>query len=349
MRKKALLLLAFACFCAGCGEEAKVDELPPLVKTVVIGKDTAISEREYTGKVVSRYETPLSFQVSGEINGRYVNQGSLVSAGDVLMTVSKRDTFPGVDIAAADATAKRAEAELAAVNLNRYRELYAANAIPKAQLDEAEARADATNAALKAAEANLTKAGNANDYTKLIAPMTGVITSVNAEIGQIAAAGAPVVMMADTHNLEVEIDLPEIEYSSITTGQNAIVRFYGIDGDFPASVREITPAANEYSRTYRVRLSLSSIPKQIVLGRSATVSFGQKNITYAIPLSAIDGEGDNTFCWVIENNRVHKQPVKVAIGENNTANVTLPEGVAIVAAGVHLLTENMEVRRDDVR
>ncbi len=349
MKKKALLLLAIAYLCAGCGEEAKVEELPPLVKTLVIGKDTAISEREYTGKVVSRYETPLSFQVSGEINGRYVNQGSFVNAGEVLMTLSKRDTFPGVDIAAADVAAKRAEAELAAVNLNRYKELYAANAIPKSQLDETEARADATNAALKAAEANLIKAGNANDYTKLIAPMNGVITSVTAEIGQIAAAGAPVLTIADTNNLEIEIDLPEIEYSSITTRQNAIVSFYGVDGDFPASVREITPAANAESRTYCVRLSLYSIPQNIVLGRSATVSFSQKNITYTIPLSAIDGEGDNTFCWVIENNRVHKRPIKVTIGENNTANVNLPEGLAIVAAGIHLLTENMEVRRDDVR
>ena len=334
MKQKALFLLAVAFFCAGCGEEAKIDELPPLVKTVVIGKDTAQSERKYTGRVVSRYETPLSFQISGEINGRFVDQGSIVSAGDTLMTVSQRDTFTGVDAAAADVTAKRTEAELAAVNLNRYKELYAANAIPKSQLDEIEARAEATNAALRAAEANLTKAGNANNYTKLIAPMNGVITSVNAEIGQITAAGAPVVTIADTDTLEVEMDLPETQYSSITTGQNASVKFYGAEGDFPATVREITPAANAASRTYRVRLSLSLIPANIVIGRSATVAFSQNSISSTIPLSAIDGEGDNTFCWVIEN---------------NTANVTLPEGAAIVAAGIHLLTENMEVRRDDVR
>lgn len=349
MRKKALFLLAVACLFAGCGEEAKTEDLPPLVKTIVIGKGTAVSEREYTGKVVSRFESPLSFQVSGEINGRFINQGSVVNAGDTLMTISQRDTFPGVDMAAADVVAKRAEAELAAVNLKRYRELYEANAIPKSQLDEAEARADATHAALKAAEANLTKAGNANNYTKLISPMNGVITSVNAEIGQIAAAGAPVVTIADTDALEVEIDLPETEYSSITEGQNAVVRFYGAEGDFPAAVREITPAANAASRTYRVRLSLSSIPPDILIGRTATVAFGKKSATSTIPLSAIDGEGENTFCWVIENNRVHKTPVKVAIGENNAANVNLPEGAAIVAAGVHLLTENMEVRRDDVR
>lgn len=347
--KKLLLLFCITLMLAGCGEEAAKEPPPPLVKTLVIGKENTSNAFVYTGKVVSRYETPLSFQVAGEINGRFVDPGSVVKAGDTLMTINTRDTSASVNAAASDVAAKRAEAELAAVNLKRYKELYAANAVPKSALDEMQTKAEATKAALNAAEANLAKARNSNSYTNLVAPMDGVVTSVSAETGQIAAAGSPVATIADPNALEVEMDLPEVQFPYVSEGMQAIAEFYGIKGEFPTVVREISPMANAASRTYRIRLSLFEIPQGLALGRSAKIQYDFQRIKSQIPLSAIDGEGNNTFCWVVEDNKVRKMPVKVEIGENNTANAELPEGTVLVAAGIHLLKDNMEVRRDDAK
>lgn len=347
--KKLALLFCLSLLIAGCGEEAKKEESPPLVKTLVIGRETTSSAHVYTGKIVSRYETPLSFQVAGEINGRFIDPGAVVHSGDTLMTINTRDTSANVEAAEADVAAKRAEASLAAVNLKRYKELYAADAAPKSALDEMQTRADATRAALEAAEANLIRAKNSNNYTNLVAPMDGVITTVNAEIGQIVAAGSPVATIADPNAFEVETQLPEAQFPHVTEGMPAFAEFYGIEGKFPAVVREISPQANQESRTYRIRLSLSEIPQGLALGRSAKIEYDQKQVNSVIPLSAIDGKGDDTFCWVIEDNKVHKRKVKVRPGENNMAIVELPKGTTIVTAGIHLLTENMEIRRDDAK
>lgn len=347
--KKLFFLLFITIFISGCGDEPAKEELPPLVRVMIVGKSETEEERNYTGQVVSRYETPLSFQVSGEINARFVNQGDFVRKGDALMTINTRDTVENVNAAAADVAAKRAESELAAVNLTRYEELYAANAVPKSALDEAITKANATRAALNAAEANLTRAQNANDYTNLLAPMDGVVVSVKAETGQVAAAGSPVLILADTNALEAEMYLPEAEFASVAENIPAMVEFYGVDGNFPATVREITPAANAQSRAYRVRLALTDIPPSLTIGKSVKIKFKRANITANIPLSAIDHNGSDTFCWVVEDGRAKKKAVSVSVGENNTANVNLPAGTAIITAGIHLLKENMEVRRDDVK
>lgn len=346
---RVIALLIITIIISGCGSNEKAEELPPLVRVTEVGGSNGAVANEYAGKVVSRYETPLSFQVGGKISARYADAGTVAKKGDLIMSLNRDDTAASVDAAMADVNAKRAESELARINLTRAEELFNAAAIAKSQLDDAKTRAEANAAALNAAIANLTRARNANDYTNLTAPMDGVITSVTGEVGQITQAGAVVATIADNAALEAEIDLPETEFSSVFEGMPAECSFYGIDGTFQGTVREISPYANSVSRTYRLRISVHAPPNGLTLGRSAKIRFNRPQTKATVPLTAIDSDDNGSFCWVVEEGRVHRRYVTLEIGENNTAKVNLDKGAAVVTAGIHLLKENMAVRRDDVK
>ena len=91
---------------AGCGKTAE-PEKAQLVKTETVGAQTGAAAFEYTGTVKGRYESKLAFQVGGRITARNVQLGSIVHAGDVLMTVNPQDVEQGVTKAQAAVTAGR--------------------------------------------------------------------------------------------------------------------------------------------------------------------------------------------------------------------------------------------------
>ncbi|MBO6178386.1 MAG: efflux RND transporter periplasmic adaptor subunit [Selenomonadaceae bacterium] len=340
----SLCLSAAIILLSGCGEEKANKDEPPLVRTMVAFEKDAVSSKEYAARVVSRHEVNLSFQVGGEISGRYVDPGKFVRAGETLMTINPRDVAANTQTAAAEVEARRVEAELAEVNAKRYRELYREGAAAKAVLDEYETRAKAAKSALEAAMGNLQRAHNAGDYVDLKAPADGVVSAVAVDRGQIVAAGSPVLTLADIDELELEIDLPETEFANVKVGDTASCEFFGIEGEYALTVREITPAANTASRTFKARLSILNPPASVALGKSAKVRFKTAAKAVEIPLGAIDKENGELACWVVEEGKAHKRIIKAEVGENNSAKAELPAGTVVITAGIHLLKEGMEVR-----
>jgi multidrug efflux pump subunit AcrA (membrane-fusion protein) len=91
-----------------------------------------------------------------------------------------------------------------------------------------------------------------------------VITSENADTGQVVSAGQAVYGLAWSGDIDVTLDAAASDLGRIAVGQTASVTFPALPGRrFDARVREITPAADPQSRTYRVKLTLTQ-PGQVV-------------------------------------------------------------------------------------
>lgn len=159
----------------------------PLVRTATINAAGAAQNYTYSGEVRGRYESQLAFQVGGKIIKRYVELGSAVKAGDVLMQIDPRDVQQTVNSALAQVYAAESRLKLAESNLNRY--LYAQNAISRAQLDQYQNAYDAAVAAARQASAQYAQGANQLDYSLLYADKPGVIASISAEAGQVVSAG----------------------------------------------------------------------------------------------------------------------------------------------------------------
>ena len=105
------------------------------------------------------------------------------------------------------------------------------------------------------------------EYNTLAADHDGVITSENADTGQVVSAGQAVYGLAWSGDMDVTLDAAASDLGRISIGQAANVTFPALPGrGFDARVREITPAADPQSRTYRVKLTLTQPGRPCGLG-----------------------------------------------------------------------------------
>lgn len=336
---------------SGCGKEkAKTMDIPT-VKTQTITMGRAGSGAAYAGEVKGRYESQLAFQVGGRIASRNVELGSKVKAGDILLQLDPKDVTENVNIGAAQVAAAKAQLDLAATNMERYRQLYEQEAVSAAQYDQYKTNYDAALASYKQAEAQYAQSGNALGYTKLTADGDGVISAINAETGQVVAAGQSVVTLVKTDDLEVEINIPENRLSQATIGMPVQVALWALEGvNVKGTIREVSPMADPVARTYKVRISLLEPPPTLRLGMTASVAdFGMTTGETAIliPLTAVYQTGNKPQVWLVREDAVYLQDIVIDKFSDNQVKVTngLKDGDVIVTAGVHKLHEGQQVHQ----
>ena len=340
-----LILAAALAALTGCGTDAAKEAPPPLVRTVTVG-DAAASEGGYTGTVRGRYETRLAFQVGGQILSRNVNVGAHVRAGDVLMVIDARDVQQQANATNAAAQAARSRYELARTERARYEQLYAAQAISEAMLDQYRTNERAAEAAYRQAVAQDTASHNALGYTNLVAGADGVISNITAEEGQIIAAGQTVMTLTQEGEREIEIAVPESRLAEVAVGMPAAVSLWANSAAYTGTVRELSPVPDAASRTYTARIALTDAPADLPLGMTARVRLGAAAAAgIVIPLSALYQTDDAAQVYVVEDGAVHLQPVAVTAFRDSDAVVTgLAPGAVVVTAGVHQLHDGEKVR-----
>ena len=355
-----LCILTLLLSLAGCGSEETAEEKDPLVKTQTVSLGASGAEGTYPGTVKGRYETNMSFQVGGRILQRYVQAGDQVHAGDVLMSIDTRDVQQQANQANAQVSAATAQLELARSNLRRYSTLHSQDAVPASVLDQYQTAYDAAQASYEQAVAAANQSQNAMGYTNLVAASDGVISAVNAEAGQVVAAGQTVATLVQSQELEVEINVPESRIANLSIGQEASCAFWSLnDQKVAGTIREISPMADKTAGTYRVRISLPQPPQGLYLGMTATIGISgnstvgnqpaqEGNNNFALlPLSAIYQTGEQPNVWLVDkdNLTLSLKPVQVeSFGKDQVRVQGLSQGDIVVTAGVHKLREGTKVR-----
>lgn len=330
--------------------QAAVEDIP-LVRTAVIGAVNAPQDYTYSGEVRGRYESQLAFQVTGKIIKRNVDLGNAVKAGDILMQIDPRDLQQTVNSTSAQVYSTESQLKLAESNLYRYRQLYAQNAISRAQLDQYENAYEVAQANVRQATAQYAQGSNQLDYSLLYADKDGVIAAITAEAGQVVSAGQTVITLVQDGEREIEISVPENRIEEIRGAQSLTVTFWALPQvTLEGKVREIAPMADATTRTYKVRISLVNPPPQIKLGMTAEVSLagaGSSNqAATMVPLAAIYQTNDTPHVWVIADHVATLRPVQIGSFGNAQVQIVagLKSGETIVTAGVHKLREGQTVR-----
>lgn len=359
-QKKLLYTLAAAALCLSAiwlwqahNQLAAPAAASPLVCTAVAGTGTGTASLTYAGEVRGRYEIQLAFQVSGRIIKRNVQLGSAVQAGDVLFEIDPRDIQQTVTSGSAQVYSAQSQLKLAENNLQRYRQLYAQNAISRAQLDQYENAYELAQAAVQQAAAQYSQSANQLDYSLLRADAAGVIAVLHAEAGQVVSAGQTVVTIVRDGEREVEISVPENRLEELRQATQLSVSFWALPGvTVSGQVREIAPMATPTTRTYQVRIRLLNPPPAVKLGMTATVTVTSPEAPntqlISVPLTAIYQTKDTPGVWVVTDSAAHFRPVSIVTLSSNQAQVTgLLPGETFITAGVHKLYEGQQVRLPD--
>ncbi|HCE09720.1 MAG TPA: efflux transporter periplasmic adaptor subunit, partial [Oxalobacteraceae bacterium] len=135
------------------------------------------------------------------------------------------------------------------------------NFVSQAVLDGKETAFKAAQASYEQAAAGYQNQSNQAGYTTLVSDVDGVVTSIDAEVGQVVAAGAPVVRVADLGEKEIVIGIPEDKVNTLRQITDVRVRIWANpNGIIPGKIREISPIADPATRTFTAKVSIPTAP-----------------------------------------------------------------------------------------
>lgn len=354
------MTLLAALLLAACGRPEPVAEPVRAVKLLTVGVDGVHQAPEFAGEVRARVESRLGFRVGGKLLERPAEVGQAVRAGQLLAQLDPQDLALASQAAQAQVSAAQTQRDLAAADFRRYQELRDKGFISSAELERRQAQLDAAEAAWRQVRAQAAVQGNQAGYSRLVADAAGVVVGVDAEVGQVVAAGAPVVRLARDGARDVVFAVPEGLVARVRPGVLAQVRL-GAAGSaaeaatWQASVREVAASADPVTRTYAVKLALPA-DAQVPLGATAYVRLapqeGQAPAAIRLPTSALmrgEGSGASSTVWVFDpaTSTVQLRPVVVAGADGNALLIAdgLRPGEAVVATGVHVLAPGQKVAR----
>ncbi|MFZ6873043.1 efflux RND transporter periplasmic adaptor subunit [Undibacterium sp. Di27W] len=341
-------ILASATLLLACSKPVdKTEDIRP-VRTITLASSNIDVNAELPGEVRPRIESRLGFRVPGKIVVRKVDAGTLVKRGQVLMQLDPQDLALAQVQAKAGLSAAESNRDLARAELKRYQELRAKNFVAAAVLDGKEVAYKSAQSTYEQALAGYKNQSNQSSYTSLVADVDGVVTGIDAEVGQVVAAGTPVVRVAQLGALDVVVGIPEDKINSIRQMTDVNVRLWANPGQsIPGKLRELSPIADAVTRTYTAKVSLSGDNKDVQLGMTAYVSFNAKNPNNAIkvPLTALFQEKNATSVWVVESGVVRLVPVQLAgsSGEEALLAGGVKPGQVVVTAGANLLKNGQKV------
>jgi membrane fusion protein, multidrug efflux system len=342
--------LALVLLLAACSKPAPSEEPLRAVKVMVVAADGIHSGFEYAAEVRPRTESRLGFRVNGKLLRRMVDVGQHVNAGQALAQLDAQDYKLSVDAAKAQLAAAVANRDLAASDFKRYKDLRDQNFISAAELERRDVALKAAQSQVEQAQAQLSAQGNQSAYTTLVADAAGVVTSTDAEPGQVLAAGTPVVRIAQDGARDVVFSVPEDKVSQVKLGSDVEVRMWAGNAVYQGKVREVSASADPITRTFAIKVALVSAD---VLPLGTTVSVVPRALDRSgpavikLPTTALQHDGKAVAVWVLDraSMTVRLQPIVIATADGNDVVIQtgLQPGMEVVVAGVHVLSPGQKV------
>lgn len=228
-------------------------------------------------------------------------------------------------------------------NLNTYKA-----ALRKAESDLNLLKSGSDPEDIRAQEAKVRDAEATLATYQIVSPINGIVTKQDAKAGEIAYANTEVVSVISDSAFEIEINVPELDITSIKKGNKAKITFdaYGDDVSFEGSVSSVDPAETLVDNvpTYKVKVSLNSSDDRIKSGLTANIYIEtiSKTNVILLPSKAIKSESQKKYVDVLRDNgdRERKQ---ISIGiRGDTGEVEVVSGLEV---GEKIIISNANPQR----
>jgi len=336
------------------------------VRTVVLAQHSPSEQNTvYPAELRARHESRLGFRLAGKLVARQVQAGDRVVAGQILARLDPTETAPQTAAAKAQLLGAETDLKLAQIDLQRLIDLRSKGFVSEAQVDRQRAAYDAAKARLEAAQAQLAQAGNTVEFQVIRADAPGVVVGLDAELGQVIAAGQSVVRVARDGEREALVYLPEAKMPGLALGQTWSVWLASESSSdakrFPAVIREISPLAEPGTRTFAVRLAMTGAVGALPLGISLQAqAVGQRSAVptddFLTPATALYSRDGKTYVWKVDERSAtvklvavtvvgfSDQGVRLKASNPQDALAGLSAGDRVVTAGVHFLREGQKIR-----
>jgi len=364
LQRKSAVIFALAAFAVaatallvvtGCGKkkEEPASEMVRPVKTFKLANTTGQRTIELPGETKAIKEAMLAFEVNGRISELPVKEGDVVKAGQLLARLDQREMKSNLDSALANREAAKSKFERATI-------LNAKRALSDRELESAKREYEVSVAKLDQAQKNF-------EDTTLKADFNGVIARILVKQFENVAAKANVMVLQDTSEIEVVINVPEsrvalwnpnVTFDQLTERAKPVIELTATPGRrFPARITEAARTADPATRTYQVKLAFVPPDDLTVLPGMTAKVIAQVNPDTAgargaipVPSNALGSDPDGkAFVWRLDPGTMTVTKVPVTIGQASGSMVEvsgeLNTADEIVISGVRQLQPGMKIRR----
>jgi RND family efflux transporter MFP subunit len=352
---------------------------PVIVRTILVQAPASGGEKTLlnaSGYVTARREATVSSKVTGKVVEVLVEEGMKVEAGQILARIDSSNVEKSLYLTEAQLESARKGLDETKANLNqaerewrRISQLAADKVASQSELDRAEAEAKSLKARLDrqiadvaVAEREVALWTQQLDDTIIRAPFAGIVTSKNAQPGEMispmSAGGSftrtGICAIVDMSSLEIEVDVNESYINRVQPGQpvEATLDSYP-DWQIPAKAIAIIPTADRQKATVKVRVGFEKLDPRILPDMSVKVAFrsaaqpakdGTK-VSLVIPKSAIRRHDGRDVVWVVRNGRAEHRAVTVGTmrGDEVTIAAGLRGGESVVVDGPDILAEGTRI------
>jgi membrane fusion protein, multidrug efflux system len=307
---------------------------PPLEFTpadvVRLQRQRLAVESELPGTLQAVSQGIVRAKVAAEVKRVLVREGDHVEAGQ---TVAEFDTAQlRAQLAERSATVASAQAELATAERSRKanEQLLKQNFISQNAYDASEGLYQTKVAAVALAKAQLEQTQIMLADAIVRSPITGTVSKRYVQPGEKVGFDAMLLSIVDLSTLEVQAQASLADIAKIELGMPAKVEIEGLpERSFPGSVERINPSAEAGTRSINVYVSLKNEGSLLKTGMFARVrlTMAAEREATALPVSAVRGEGAQTYVWLIVGSRLERRPVTIGVRDDRAHLVEILSGV----------------------
>lgn len=296
------------------------------------------------GTVEGEISAVVSAKIAGRISVVLAEDGAMVQAGQELLRLESVELANAVRIS--QETVRRAQAshDNAQADYRRYALLYEQHATSRQQLDGAEMRLKIAQADLSSAAAALDSAQEQYRYAAVTAPVTGLVANRKATVGQVVAAGTPLMTVEQMDVVYAVVDVEQKDMGNLQLGMKAEVSLDAYPGQrFSGQVAVINPVAAATNRLFRVKVKLDNGQFKLKPGMfvQVAIAVGEETTVLTVPQRAVVQKQGLSYVFVIDDGRAVRRPVELGqlLGDKVEIRSGLERGRPVAVTNVNILKD----------
>jgi RND family efflux transporter MFP subunit len=334
MKYKSYLLIAATGLFAACAGNQKPVDLSAQTKQAAKYQFGTVSERALSssarlpGQLVPFNEVNLFPKVNGFVKGLFVDRGSIVKKGQLLVTLEAPEMES--ELQAANSRLVQAQ-ENAEASKEKYQRLKEAakepGSVSPLDLDNANAKMKADEAMTQSERSNVQSVKAMEDYLRIYAPFDGMIIQRNISPGALVAPGKttdqPMLILQDIHKMRLTVDIPEDYVDKVDLSQPVSFTFNAMPG--LEQTAKISRSANALGsmRAEAIEIDVLNKNGQLKPGMYAEVRIpmlsGAKSLL--VQNSAIVRSTEREYVVAVKNGKANLVDIKEGLVGNDSTEV----------------------------
>jgi RND family efflux transporter MFP subunit len=324
---------------------------------------TVAQQLVVVGNLIGDTTVAVAPKTAGRLEAVYVRLGDRVQPGQRIAKIEDQEALEQVrqaeaafEVAHATIRQREADLQLAQTNVERARNLFGRQLLPRQTLDDNEARYQAAIAQLDLARAQNTQSQARLEElrinlanTLIVSPLDGFVARRAADPGAFVSQNAPVVDVVDINRVRLVANVVEKDLSQVQTGEMARVEVDAYPGEiFFGRIARVAPVLDPATRTAPIEVEIPNAGFRLKPGMYARISITTVSRTNALVVPAnavVDVSGKRGVFLANDDNRVSFRPVEVGIEEPTQIEILngLTEADSVVTTGAAGLTDGAQV------